>query len=94
MAWAWISKPRAYIPGSYFASLSRSQPINTSASSGETEDVSIADLAVATRCGQIKTGSISRSDRTAKYNQLIRIERRLGADARYGGTAILKGRRR
>jgi len=60
--------------------------------SGETEDVSIADLAVATRCGQIKTGSISRADRTAKYNQLIRIERELGAQARYAGTAILKGR--
>ncbi|MDQ2137881.1 phosphopyruvate hydratase [Alcaligenaceae bacterium B3P038] len=53
--------------------------------SGETEDVSIADLAVATRCGQIKTGSISRSDRTAKYNQLIRIERELGAQAVYAG---------
>ncbi|MGE8367318.1 phosphopyruvate hydratase [Cupriavidus sp.] len=60
--------------------------------SGETEDVSIADLAVATGCGQIKTGSISRSDRTAKYNQLIRIERTLGARAQYAGTAILKGR--
>lgn len=60
--------------------------------SGETEDVSIADLAVATRCGQIKAGSISRADRTAKYNQLIRIERELGAQARYAGTAILKGR--
>jgi enolase len=54
--------------------------------SGETEDTAIADLAVATQCGQIKTGSISRSDRTAKYNQLIRIERQLGASAIYAGT--------
>lgn len=53
--------------------------------SGETEDVSIADLAVATQCGQIKTGSISRADRTAKYNQLIRIERELGQGAIYLG---------
>ena len=49
--------------------------------SGETEDVSIADLAVATGCGQIKTGAPSRSDRVAKYNQLLRIEEQLGADA-------------
>lgn len=55
--------------------------------SGETEDVSIADLAVATRCGQIKTGSLSRADRTAKYNQLIRIERALGKEARYAGAS-------
>ena len=55
--------------------------------SGETEDATIADLAVATNCGQIKTGSLSRSDRTAKYNQLIRIEEQLGAAARYPGKA-------
>jgi enolase len=55
--------------------------------SGETEDTTIADLAVATGCGQIKTGSLSRSDRTAKYNQLIRIEEELGASARYAGGA-------
>jgi enolase len=53
--------------------------------SGETEDVTIADLAVATGCGQIKTGAPSRSDRTAKYNQLLRIEEALGADAEYPG---------
>ena len=53
--------------------------------SGETEDATIADLAVATNCGQIKTGSMSRSDRTAKYNQLLRIEQELGAKAIYGG---------
>jgi enolase len=53
--------------------------------SGETEDSTIADLAVATNCGQIKTGSLSRSDRLAKYNQLIRIEGELGATARYAG---------
>ena len=53
--------------------------------SGETEDAAIADLAVATNCGQIKTGSLSRSDRTAKYNQLIRIEEQLGVAARYPG---------
>jgi enolase len=58
--------------------------------SGETEDSTIADLAVATNCGQIKTGSLSRSDRTAKYNQLIRIEEELGTQARYGGRAALK----
>ncbi len=58
--------------------------------SGETEDSTIADLAVATNCGQIKTGSLSRSDRLAKYNQLIRIEEELGAAARYAGKAILK----
>ena len=51
--------------------------------SGETEDATIADLAVATNCGQIKTGSLSRSDRLAKYNQLLRIEEELGAAARY-----------
>ena len=53
--------------------------------SGETEDSTIADLAVATNCGQIKTGSLSRSDRTAKYNQLLRIEQELGDSAVYGG---------
>ena len=58
--------------------------------SGETEDSTIADLAVATNCGQIKTGSLSRSDRTAKYNQLIRIERELGSAARYAGRSILR----
>jgi len=55
--------------------------------SGETEDTTIADLAVGTACGQIKTGSMSRSDRIAKYNQLIRIEEALGDKARYAGTA-------
>ncbi len=58
--------------------------------SGETEDATIADLAVATNCGQIKTGSLSRSDRTAKYNQLIRIEQELGSAARYGGRAAVR----
>ena len=58
--------------------------------SGETEDATIADLAVATNCGQIKTGSLSRSDRTAKYNQLIRIEEQLGNAARYAGRTILR----
>jgi enolase len=58
--------------------------------SGETEDATIADLAVATNCGQIKTGSLSRSDRLAKYNQLIRIEQDLGPAARYAGRTILK----
>ncbi len=58
--------------------------------SGETEDATIADLAVATNCGQIKTGSLSRSDRLAKYNQLIRIEEMLGATAQYAGRSILK----
>ncbi|MBN3866376.1 phosphopyruvate hydratase [Gluconobacter kondonii] len=58
--------------------------------SGETEDSVIADLAVATNCGQIKTGSLSRSDRTAKYNQLIRIEQQLGSAARYAGRNILR----
>jgi len=58
--------------------------------SGETEDTTIADLAVATNCGQIKTGSLSRSDRVAKYNQLIRIEEQLGAAAVYPGGAALK----
>ena len=58
--------------------------------SGETEDVTIADLAVATRCGQIKTGSMSRADRTAKYNQLLRIERMLGGRASYAGGAALR----
>ncbi|WP_212374261.1 phosphopyruvate hydratase [Acetobacter persici] len=58
--------------------------------SGETEDSIIADLAVATNCGQIKTGSLSRSDRTAKYNQLIRIEQELATAAQYAGRSILK----
>lgn len=58
--------------------------------SGETEDSTIADLAVATNCGQIKTGSLARSDRLAKYNQLIRIEEELGKAARYAGKSILK----
>ncbi len=60
--------------------------------SGETEDSTIADLAVATNCGQIKTGSLARSDRLAKYNQLIRIEEELGDAARYAGRDILIGR--
>ena len=58
--------------------------------SGETEDATIADLAVATNCGQIKTGSLARSDRTAKYNQLIRIEAELGTAARYAGRTVLR----
>ncbi len=58
--------------------------------SGETEDSTIADLAVATNCGQIKTGSLARSDRTAKYNQLLRIEQQLGAQAKYAGKAAIK----
>ena len=58
--------------------------------SGETEDATIADLAVATNCGQIKTGSLARSDRTAKYNQLLRIEEELGPQAQYPGRAALQ----
>jgi enolase len=58
--------------------------------SGETEDATIADLAVATNCGQIKTGSLARSDRTAKYNQLLRIEEELGQQAQYAGRSALK----
>ncbi|WP_119274258.1 phosphopyruvate hydratase [Taklimakanibacter deserti] len=58
--------------------------------SGETEDSTIADLAVATNCGQIKTGSLARSDRLAKYNQLLRIEEELGTQAQYAGRSILK----
>jgi enolase len=58
--------------------------------SGETEDATIADLAVATNCGQIKTGSLARSDRLAKYNQLIRIEETLGEVAEYAGASILR----
>ena len=61
--------------------------------SGETEDSTIADLAVATNCGQIKTGSLARSDRTAKYNQLIRIEDELGSTALYAGRGALKSLR-
>ena len=59
--------------------------------SGETEDATIADLAVATNCGQIKTGSLARSDRTAKYNQLLRIEAELGDAARYAGRSFIRG---
>jgi enolase len=61
--------------------------------SGETEDVTIADLAVATGCGQIKAGAPSRSDRVAKYNQLLRIEEQLGADAEFPGASVFRGRR-
>jgi len=61
--------------------------------SGETEDATIADLSVATNAGQIKTGSLCRSDRLAKYNQLIRIEDDLGDAARYAGRSILKAAR-
>jgi enolase len=60
--------------------------------SGETEDATIADLAVACQCGQIKTGSLSRSDRLAKYNQLLRIEEELGSAARYAGRQVLRDR--
>jgi len=63
----------------------------TSHRSGETEDATIADLAVATNSGQIKTGSLSRSDRLAKYNQLMRIEEQLGSAARYAGKSVLRG---
>jgi enolase len=62
--------------------------------SGETEDTTIADLAVATNCGQIKTGSLARSDRTAKYNQLLRIEEELGPQAQYAGRTALKALRK
>jgi enolase 1/2/3 len=58
--------------------------------SGETEDATIADLAVASNCGQIKTGSLSRSDRLAKYNQLIRIEEQLGVSAVYPGRSVIR----
>ena len=58
--------------------------------SGETEDSTISDLAVATNCGQIKTGSLARSDRLAKYNQLLRIEEMLGDQAVYAGRSVLK----
>jgi enolase len=58
--------------------------------SGETEDATIADLSVALNCGQIKTGSLARSDRLAKYNQLIRIEEMLGSAAHYAGKSILR----
>ena len=60
--------------------------------SGDTEDTTIADLAVATNCGQIKTGAPSRSERVAKYNQLIRIEEELGDAAAFRGVEALKGR--
>ena len=59
--------------------------------SGETEDTTIADLAVATNAGQIKTGAPCRSERVAKYNQLLRIESELGPVARYAGTGVLRG---
>ncbi len=59
--------------------------------SGETEDTTIADLAVATNAGQIKTGSASRTDRVAKYNQLLRIEEELGSKAKYAGKSAIKG---
>ena len=62
--------------------------------SGETEDATIADLAVATNCGQIKTGAPARSDRVAKYNQLLRIEEELGEAAEYLGHRALKGKAR
>jgi enolase len=58
--------------------------------SGETEDATIADLAVATLCGQIKTGSLARSDRVAKYNQLLRIEEQLGGQALYAGRSAIR----
>jgi enolase len=61
--------------------------------SGETEDVTIADLAVATGCGQIKTGSASRTDRVAKYNQLLRIEEEIDPMARYAGRSALNPRK-
>ena len=61
--------------------------------SGETEDSTIADLAVATGCGQIKTGSLARSDRTAKYNQLLRIEEELGPQAKFAGRTALRALR-
>ncbi|MEA3030317.1 MAG: enolase [Sphingomonadales bacterium] len=61
--------------------------------SGETEDTTIADLAVATNCGQIKTGSLARSDRLAKYNQLIRIEEELGGQAKYAGRSVFRSQR-
>ena len=60
--------------------------------SGESEDTTIADIAVATNAGQIKTGSLSRTDRTAKYNQLLRIEEELGNAARYAGASAFKRR--
>jgi enolase len=60
--------------------------------SGETEDTTIADLAVATNAGQIKTGAPSRGERTAKYNQLLRIEEELGETARYAGGSLMTGR--
>jgi enolase len=61
--------------------------------SGETEDATIADLAVATNCGQIKTGAPARSDRVAKYNQLLRIEQELGSKAQFMGMAALAPRK-
>jgi enolase len=61
--------------------------------SGETEDTTIADLAVAMNCGQIKTGSMSRTDRIAKYNQLLRIEEKLGQSAAFAGLSTFAGNR-
>lgn len=61
--------------------------------SGETEDVTIADLAVALNCGQIKTGAPSRTDRVAKYNQLLRIEEELGEAAIFRGKSVIKNRK-
>jgi enolase len=58
--------------------------------SGETEDATVADLAVATNCGQIKTGSLARADRTAKYNQLLRIEEELGPQGKFAGRTAFK----
>ena len=60
--------------------------------SGETEDATIADLAVATAAGQIKTGSLSRSDRIAKYNRLLHIERELGDEVSFAGLSVISGR--
>lgn len=84
---AWASQP-ALRPRS--ASSAARPAAVMSHRSGETEDTTIADLAVATGCGQIKTGSLSRSDRTAKYNQLIRIEEELGDAARFAGRSALR----
>ena len=79
-----------YVPGVFRVSgLSRTTKV-ISHRSGETEDTTIADLAVATAAGQIKTGSLCRSDRVAKYNQLLRIEEALGGNARYAGRGAFK----
>ncbi len=77
-----------------FASAQTNNTAALSRRSSEAEDATIADIAVATNCGQIKPGSLSRSDRLAKYNQLLRIEQLLGKNAVYAGTSALpKGRR-